>query len=105
MPDAEDPDVDEDEAADEPSNTDAKPNAKPAGGEDESWRCVSVETLGLPATLARRLVDQGVSTIGHIADWTKSRPLTDLEGVGEKKAELIEDAFGDFWRKHLAEQL
>jgi hypothetical protein len=69
--------------------------------DDEAWRGVPIETLvshGLPQSLVVRLGEASLTTIGLLADFTNAgKRLTDLDGVGEAKAEKIEQALERFW--------
>jgi hypothetical protein len=62
---------------------------------------VPIETLvshGLPQSLVVRLGEASLTTIGLLADFTNAgKRLTDLDGVGEAKAEKIEQALERFW--------
>lgn len=69
-----------------------------------AWRAVPISDLdllpGLVAILAEN-PSKPIKTIGDLADWTSARrPLTEISKVGEAKAEKIEAALDDFWRKH-----
>jgi hypothetical protein len=71
----------------------------------EAWRSVSIDELGLSLAVASKLHeslggDNGHATIGNIADFTASRKLTDIKGIGKSAAEKIEDALSNFWAKH-----
>ncbi len=71
----------------------------PAGdpGSDESWRSVPIgdlQTFGLNPNTVVTLIEEGVNTIG---DLSGCNSLTDIKGIGEKKAEAIEDALERFW--------
>lgn len=81
---------------------------------DESWRLVPVAVLegfGLSVGVTAKLKDAGLYSIGAIADWTQSKKLTDVSGIGEAKADAIESALAGFWEarrteeKHLAGEL
>ena len=69
---------------------------------DETWREVPIDTLslecGLSESIVNKLVEAEITTIGKLADWTKSeKRLTDIAGIGGAKAEQIEAAMDKFW--------
>lgn len=67
----------------------------------EPWRAVTVEELGLPASLCETLREAKVCTLGDISDiGNRNELLTDIQGVGEKKAEQIEAACTAYWAAH-----
>lgn len=72
----------------------------PVNQDDDSWRNVPVSRLGLPSSLVAILVDDNsIRTIGDIQEWTRFKRLTDLKKVGQAKAEKIEEALVEFWKK------
>lgn len=77
------------------------PDAAAPPAPEESWRDVPISDLGplgIPDGLLEALVEQGLHTIGLLADYTASdKRLTDLKGVGPAKAEKIEHALERFW--------
>lgn len=102
--------ADDDDQADEDDQDEAPAAEKP----DESWRMVPVGTLdefGLAQGVIAKLKDAGLYCVGSIADWTKSKKLTDVPGIGEAKADAIESALAGFWEarrteeRHLAGEL
>jgi hypothetical protein len=71
--------------------------------DDMDWSGVLVEELGLPAPVAKKLQDAELRTLGELAAYSNSgKPLTDINGIGEAKAELVEQALGRFWQKSKA---
>jgi hypothetical protein len=68
---------------------------------DDSWKAIEVSELcrhGLADSVITKLYDAGMSTIGAMADWSKSgKQLTGLPGIGESKAGEINDALESFW--------
>ncbi|NDF13297.1 MAG: hypothetical protein EB060_10855 [Proteobacteria bacterium] len=67
---------------------------------DESWRSEPISALGLPGKLPEFLADASIHTIGELADHTSSgKLLTDINGIGPGKAEVIENALEAFWEK------
>jgi hypothetical protein len=82
---------------------DRKPDGEaPADDTSSSWRSVHIEKLadfGLPGPLIGILVEAGITSVGAVADWTLTKPLTEIAGVGQAKAEKIADALEAFWRE------
>lgn len=77
--------------------TSQKPKATPPA-DDDSWREISVDELDLPKSLKEKLKEQDFETVGHIADFTsKGKNLTDIRGIGEKKADQLQDALEKVW--------
>lgn len=70
---------------------------------DESWREVDIDILvshGLSESIAEKLEENGIATIGDLADLTREhgdRWRSELKGIGEAKAEKIDAAFSAFW--------
>jgi hypothetical protein len=88
------------EAGGQPSSDGAPaPTATTAPDDNDKWRATTLEQLGIPAGIRKVLAeDNGITTLGGIADWTKTgHPLTDLKKIGEKKAEVIEAAMDRYW--------
>lgn len=74
--------------------------SKPAPPTDESWRKVNIKELKLGDKIQDNLEDAGLFTIGQIADFTaKDQGLTDIGGIGPAKAQKIEDALTEFWKR------
>jgi hypothetical protein len=68
---------------------------------DENWwRSVGIEELTLGSREAKALTDAELVTLGAIADWTQTKPLTDIKGIGESGAEKIEAAIEEYYRLH-----
>lgn len=69
-----------------------------------AWRAVPISDLNLLPGLVAILAEnpsKPIKTIGDLADWSAARrPLTEISKVGEAKAEKIEAAMDEFWRKH-----
>jgi len=64
------------------------------------WKQASVAELGLPEVIVSILSENGLETVGKLADWSGSgKALTDIPNIGEKKAEAIERALEEFWRQ------
>lgn len=99
-----------DELAATPSTTQATGEAGPVASTEtetgdtatiatvsDAWRAVSINELGLPPKLTERLVESGIATIGQLEDQRgkgsiHGSGLREVEGIGAKKAEQIEDA-------------
>ena len=78
----------------------AKAKASDNQPEDESWKSVPVTDLDIPSSLAAILIeDNSIRTIGDIQEWSRWKRLTDLKKVGQAKAEKIEEALVEFWKK------
>lgn len=56
------------------------------------WRGASIDELGLPAKLAEKLVENSITTIGELEDLRAAPGLTSIKGVGQGKADVIEEA-------------
>lgn len=69
--------------------------------EPEPWRDVTTEGLGLSKAICEKLANHNpaIKTLGHIADWTsdESHKLTDVKGIGEGMAGVIEEACEQYW--------
>lgn len=75
--------------------------AETNGAAPKDWRTVSIDVLGLPASLAEKLRETKLDTIGAIADFTSSgRDLIDIDGIGEANAKKLEDALEAYWARH-----
>jgi hypothetical protein len=62
-------------------------------------RDVPVDDL-FSASVVEKLAGANIDTVGKLADWTASgRLLTDIDGIGEKKADDIQETMVDFWAK------
>lgn len=68
---------------------------------DQSWRSAPILELGghgLAPAVLMKLAEDGIGTMGTLADHTNSgKLLTDIPGVGPSKAEAIEKALEGFW--------
>ena len=74
-------------------------------GKDEAWRTVPIETLqqyhdGFSDSLVGKLLEYPLKTIGDLADFGKSEfnQLTNIKGIGEAKAEIIEASLEEYWK-------
>lgn len=67
----------------------------------EAWRATTLADLEIAGKLAESLVEAGLTTLGAIADYTAAdKRLTDIDGVGPAKAEKIEAACEDWFKRH-----
>lgn len=69
----------------------------------EAWRTVPLTKTTIPKgllTILAECPDVQILTIGHLADWTASKPLTEIPRIGKGKAEIIEAAMEKFWATH-----
>lgn len=80
---------------------------KPAeAGED--WRSVSLaDAIGAAVTISvlECLAEAQLRTVGELADFTCQSQLTDVAGIGQAKAEQIEQALEAFWAARKIEDL
>lgn len=80
----------------EGAGQETEPGEAPADN-DESWRDVPVSVLRLSAPISAALLEANLGTIGALSVFLESKSLRDIRKVGEKKAELIQDALEKFW--------
>lgn len=67
------------------------------------WMSVPVDTLGLPAGIVAALAEADIDTLGKIADYTAAgKRLTDIANIGTAKAEKIENACAEYWKRNQA---
>jgi hypothetical protein len=71
--------------------------------EESPWRDVLMSSLSLDPKIVEKLTNANLDTIGKIADHTVEYELTDIEGIGPAKAELIQHALDDYWKDHPAD--
>jgi len=72
-----------------------------SGSNPDWWRDVPIAELGLPQGIVQRLAEAAIETIGQLATHTESgQHLTDIPGIGQAKAEKIEDALQTFWERN-----
>lgn len=79
------------------ASTEATVEATTAAAVSDAWRAVSIDELRLPPKLTERLVESGIATIGQLEDQRgkgsiHGSGLREVEGIGAKKAEQIEEA-------------
>lgn len=67
---------------------------------DGPWREFELSRLFDPKKgIYKSLAAAGLTTVGKLSDYTSGdKRLIDLEGIGEGKAQQIEDALLEFWR-------
>lgn len=74
--------------------------------EDESWRDVPLGDVlsGLPPSIVSALNESGLKTVGELADASKNPQfkMTDIPGIGPVKAEKVEAALEEFWKRRAA---
>jgi hypothetical protein len=86
---AELPDDDDDDANDHVPGT--------LKASEAEWAKVPLDTL-FDGALLKSLKKAGLNTVGGLSEYTASdRRLTDIEGIGPGKAELIENTMLNFW--------
>ncbi len=76
------------------------PTATVSGGGD-AWRDLPVDALDIPAGTQHKLEEAGLVSLGFLADAMNGERWQDkVDGVGEKAAEKIAEAFVTFWSDH-----
>lgn len=68
----------------------------------EAWREVPLAAAigeSLPPSVLTALTEAGLQTVGQFADFTSQHPLTDVAGIGPAKAEKVEQAFEEYWKR------
>lgn len=65
--------------------------------EDNSWKEFPVAELDLPDGIVKSLHEADISDMGELAEYTATKQLTDLAGIGPGKAAKIEEATMKFW--------
>jgi len=85
------------------SSTQPKPASITNSGDGEAWKNVPVDTLGLPVGIVAALKEADIDTLGKIADYTAAgKRLTDIANIGTAKAEKIENACAEYWKRNPA---
>lgn len=75
----------------------------PSAGEQspDAWKSVSLrEVRGLGEGELAALAEAGIETIGKMSEYTSQHRLTDIKGIGDAKAEKIENAMAEYWNEH-----
>lgn len=77
-------------------------NESSKGADDaapEDWRDVEISSLNIPDSLATKLYESSIESIGDLVDWQSSgKQIVGIKGVGAAKADKIADALEEFWR-------
>jgi len=85
------------------NSTQPKPASTTNSGDGEAWKNVPVDTLGLPAGIVLALTEADINTLGKIAAYTEAgKRLTDIANIGTAKAEKIENACAEYWKRNPA---
>lgn len=98
-----DDDGDDEENEDEEIEEEPAPAGGPSGSGEEAWRVVKLAAISLAPAIVDKLAAAGIDTVGALSDYLKPnnsgfcKRLTDIAGVGEKKAEQIEAALDQWW--------
>lgn len=67
----------------------------------DAWRAVPLATTKIPSNIVAILDESAYRTIGDISNLTNSGLcLTDIKGIGQAKAQKIEDALTQYWADH-----
>jgi hypothetical protein len=79
-------------------------HAEVAPEDDESWKAVTLESLGVKGRLLERLVEAEIATLGEWTEWHGlgvNRPR--IQGVGNGAVEKIADLCEAFWARKRGE--
>ena len=61
------------------------------------WKSVSLDGI-FEGSILKSLKAEGLATVGDLSDYTASdKRLTDIKGIGQGKADLIDDRMMQFW--------
>jgi hypothetical protein len=78
-----------------------------AVGDDDAWKAVPLESLGLAPGILKSLAEvkvdgEPITTLGRLAAFTSTPgvDLTSVPGIGEAKAEQIREATARYWAEH-----
>lgn len=67
----------------------------------DAWRAVPLSNTKIPSNIIAILEEANYRTIGDISNLTNSGLcLTDIKGIGQAKAQKIEDALTQYWADH-----
>jgi hypothetical protein len=69
-------------------------------GDPDAWRSTPVSALLLPASTMAKFIEGGYTTIGQLEDLRAGAGLRSIKGIGQKKADAIEDAILNWLSKH-----
>lgn len=65
------------------------------------WRDAEISSLDIADSLATKLYESSIETIGDLVDWQSSgKQIVDIKGVGAAKADKIADALELFWQQN-----
>lgn len=68
---------------------------------DESWKSRSINVLAISDSLANKLDEAGIGTLGDLkAFWDEGKLLCDLKGIGDEKSATIADAWAEYCKSH-----
>ena len=71
------------------------------GAATEDWRDVEISSLEIADSLATKLYESSIETIGDLVDWQSGgKQIVDIKGVGAAKADKIADALERFWKQN-----
>lgn len=74
---------------------------EPATVPSDAWRDVEVGELDVPDSLAAKLIENGMHTLGELSDyWKARRELTELKGIGGAKSDQVAEAFAKYGQEH-----
>jgi len=79
------------------TSTPARPRKSPTAADIEAWKRVSVADLGLPAAIARALIEAGLETLGLLDAFTDEAELTAIRGIGPAAARRVDAALDAFF--------
>ena len=70
--------------------------------DSEAWKQKKVGSMALSTKIVSKLVAADLETVGRLSDAMASDPQywRNISGIGETAAELIADAFDEFWKEH-----
>ena len=70
----------------------------PSGDQDvdNSWRSMRLESLRIKPRYLKALEKAGIETVGHLADFTSTKDLSFINGMGKAGADHIADVMEQF---------
>ena len=86
----------------DPDSPDGPPATAP---DDGSWREADIRGAlrGLTVGVYEKLEEAELTTVGKLSDYLQKCHLTDIAGIGQVKADMIEQALEDFWKRRNVE--
>lgn len=79
---------------------DQMPLEFPEKKDPEAWTTELIEdVLALPSGLAGKLKEAEIETLGQLATHSKTKALTDIEGIGDAGREKLETALEEYWAR------